>query len=81
MMVIVGVVAFPLGVAAAVYLEEYARDTRLTRLITANIRNLAGVPSIVYGILGLVVFVEALRKPSRSTFGRACSRAGSRSRC
>lgn len=60
MMVIVAVVAFPLGVSAAVYLEEYARDTRLTRILTANIRNLAGVPSIVYGILGLVVFVEAL---------------------
>jgi len=57
---IVAVVAFPLGIGAAVYLEEYARDTRLTRIITANIRNLAGVPSIVYGILGLVLFVEAL---------------------
>jgi phosphate transport system permease protein len=62
MMVIVAVVAFPLGVGAAVYLEEYARDTRLTRIITTNIRNLAGVPSIVYGILGLVVFVDALNR-------------------
>ena len=62
MMGIVAIVAFPLGVAAAVYLEEYARDTKLTRLLTANIRNLAGVPSIVYGILGLVVFVVALQK-------------------
>ena len=62
MMVIVALVAFPLGVGAAVYLEEYARDTRLTRIITTNIRNLAGVPSIVYGILGLVVFVEALNR-------------------
>jgi phosphate transport system permease protein len=60
MMAIVAIVAFPLGVSAAVYLEEYARDTRLARILTANIRNLAGVPSIVYGILGLVVFVEAL---------------------
>jgi phosphate transport system permease protein len=57
----VAVLAVPLGVAAAVYLQEYARDTRLTRLIAANIRNLAGVPSIVYGILGVVVFVQALR--------------------
>jgi phosphate transport system permease protein len=62
MMMIVALVAFPLGVGCAVYLEEYARDTRLTRLITANIRNLAGVPSIVYGILGLVVFVTALNR-------------------
>jgi phosphate transport system permease protein len=62
MMAVVAVVAFPLGVGAAVYLEEYARDTRLTRIITANIRNLAGVPSIVYGILGLVVFVDVLNR-------------------
>jgi phosphate transport system permease protein len=51
---------FPLGVAAAIYLEEYARDTQLTRFVTANVRNLAGVPSVVYGILGLAVFVTAL---------------------
>lgn len=51
---------FPLGVAAAIYLEEYARDTWLTRFVTANVRNLAGVPSVVYGILGLAVFVTAL---------------------
>ena len=54
------VVAFPLGVAAAIYLEEYAKDSRVTRLVNANIRNLAGVPSIVYGILGLFLFVEIL---------------------
>lgn len=54
------IVAFPIGVGAAIYLEEYARDTRLTRLIQANIRNLAGVPSIVYGLLGLAVFVKLL---------------------
>jgi phosphate transport system permease protein len=52
--------AFPLGIGAAIYLEEYARDTRLTRLINANIRNLAGVPSIVYGLLGLAIFVKLL---------------------
>ncbi len=56
------VIAAPLGVAAAVYLEEYARDTRLTRIINANIRNLAGVPSIVYGILGLFLFVNVIMK-------------------
>ncbi len=54
------VVAFPLGVGAAVYLEEYAPDTRTTRFIDANIRNLAGVPSIVYGLLGLAVFVKLM---------------------
>jgi phosphate transport system permease protein len=62
LMVIVAVVALPIGVGAAVYIEEYARDTRLTRFIRANIRNLAGVPSIVYGILGLVVFVDVMHK-------------------
>lgn len=56
--VIVIVVSFPIGVGAAIYLEEYASDTRFTRFITANIRNLAGVPSIVYGLLGLAVFVK-----------------------
>ena len=51
-------IALPLGVGTAVYLEEYAGDNRLTRAIEVNIRNLAGVPSIVYGILGLYVFVR-----------------------
>ena len=58
---IVAVIALPLGIASAIYLQEYARDTRLNRLLIANVRNLAGVPSIVFGILGLVVFVQALR--------------------
>jgi phosphate transport system permease protein len=57
----VAAVAIPFGVAAAVYLQEYARDSRLNRLLITNIRNLAGVPAVVYGILGLVVFVKALR--------------------
>ncbi|MDP9468377.1 MAG: phosphate ABC transporter permease PstA [Chloroflexota bacterium] len=61
LMVIVAAVAFPVGIGAAIYLEEYARDTALTRFFTANVRNLAGVPSIVYGLLGLAVFVIALR--------------------
>lgn len=52
--------SFPLGIGAAIYLEEYARDTRLTRFISANIRNLAGVPSVVYGLLGLAIFVKLL---------------------
>lgn len=56
--VIVAVLAFPLGIGAAVYLEEYAPDNAATRFIQTNIRNLAGVPSIVYGLLGLAVFVR-----------------------
>ena len=52
--------AFPLGVGAAIYLEEYASDNQLNRLIRMNINNLAGVPSIVYGILGLAIFVRTL---------------------
>ena len=52
--------AFPVGVGAAIYLEEYASDNWLNRLIQTNINNLAGVPSIVYGILGLAIFVRTL---------------------
>ncbi len=54
-------VAFPLGVLAAVYLEEYAQSSPLTRLLEINIANLASVPSVLYGLLGLGVFVELLR--------------------
>ncbi len=53
--------AIPVGVAAAIYLVEYAGRSRWTRLVHLNIANLAGVPSIVYGILGLAVFVRWLR--------------------
>ncbi|MGD2108447.1 MAG: phosphate ABC transporter permease PstA [Phycisphaerae bacterium] len=59
--VITAMVAVPVGVAAAVYLEEYAENNRVTRFIHLNIANLAGVPSIVYGILGLAVFVRWMR--------------------
>lgn len=51
-------VSFPLGVGTAIWLEEYAPDNRFTRIINMNIANLAGVPSIVYGILGLAMFVR-----------------------
>jgi phosphate transport system permease protein len=54
------VLAFPIGVGAAIYLEEYASKSRLSRFIDLNMRNLAGVPSVVYGILGLAIFVKAL---------------------
>lgn len=53
-------VAFPLGVGAAIYLEEYAQDNALNRIIQVNIYNLSGVPSIIYGLLGLAVFVRIL---------------------
>ena len=53
-------VAFPLGVMAAIYLEEYAADNWINRIIQTNINNLAGVPSIIYGILGLAIFVRVL---------------------
>ncbi|HWQ84633.1 MAG TPA: phosphate ABC transporter permease PstA [Anaerolineales bacterium] len=54
------VVAFPLGISAAIYLEEYSTDSWMQRIIQTNINNLAGVPSIIYGILGLALFVRAL---------------------
>lgn len=54
--VLTGLVSFPLGVGAAIYLEEYAAKNKLTSFINININNLAGVPSIVFGMLGLVVF-------------------------
>ncbi len=57
LLAIVIVVAVSLGIGAAIYLEEYAADTWLNRLVEVNISNLAGVPSIVYGLLGLGVFV------------------------
>ncbi|RMF76086.1 MAG: phosphate ABC transporter permease PstA [Chloroflexi bacterium] len=57
---IVLAVSLPLGVGAAIYLEEYADDSRINRMIETNIRNLAGVPSIIYGMLGLAIFVRLL---------------------
>ncbi len=52
------VLSFPIGIASAIYLEEYAEDNRLTRTIDLAIRNLAGVPSVVYGLLGLFLLVS-----------------------
>lgn len=54
-------IAFPIGVGAAIYLEEYAPRTRWTKILQINISNLAGVPSVVYGLLGLGIFVELLQ--------------------
>jgi phosphate transport system permease protein len=70
---IVMVVAFPIGIGAAIYLEEYAEDTRLTRILNAVVRNLAGVPAIVFGLLGLAIFVVAL---SGITGGRSVISGG-----
>jgi phosphate transport system permease protein len=58
--VTVVLLAFPLGVGAAIWLEEYAKKSRFTAFIELNIRNLAGVPSVVYGILGFTILVKAL---------------------
>jgi phosphate transport system permease protein len=60
MVIITFLFAFPIGIGAAIYLEEYAEDNRLNRLIQTNIYNLAGVPSIIYGLLGLAIFVRFL---------------------
>jgi len=58
LMGLTALISVPLGVASAVYLEEYAEDGWFLRLIQVNISNLAGVPSVVYGILGLALFVR-----------------------
>jgi phosphate transport system permease protein len=63
MMLIVLALSLPIGVAASIYLEEYAKKSRLTDLIEVNINNLAAVPSIVYGLLGLAVFVNFFGLP------------------
>lgn len=59
--------SLPVGVGAAVYLEEYAEDNRVNRLIEMNINNLAGVPSIIYGMLGLAIFVRTLEALTSGT--------------
>lgn len=60
LMAVTAAVAFPMGVAAGTYLEEYGRKNRLAGLIEMNIANLAAVPSIIYGLLGLGIFVRIL---------------------
>jgi phosphate transport system permease protein len=59
--IIATIFSVPLGIACAIYLSEYAQNTLLTRLIRASIRNLAGIPSIIYGLFGLALFVQSLR--------------------
>jgi phosphate transport system permease protein len=58
LLAVVSIISFPLGVGAGIYLEEYSTDNWLTRFIEINIANLAAVPSIIYGLLGLQVFVR-----------------------
>ncbi len=74
LMGLTAVISLPIGVAAAVYLEEYGRRTRLERLIEINIANLAAVPSIIYGLLGLGLFVRTLGF-GRSVLAGACTLA------
>jgi phosphate transport system permease protein len=71
LMIMTAAMAVPVGIGAAVYLEEYARPNRLTSLIELNISNLAGVPSIIYGLLGLELFVRALRMDRSLVAGAA----------
>jgi phosphate transport system permease protein len=63
MMLVVLALALPIGVAASIYLEEFAPKNRFTDLIEVNISNLAAVPSIVFGILGLAVFINFFGLP------------------
>ena len=63
MMLVVLVLSLPIGVAASIYLEEFAPENRWTDLIEVNISNLAAVPSIVFGILGLAAFIQFAHLP------------------
>lgn len=60
-MVLTTLISFPVGVGAGIYLEEYGKKSKLSSLLEINIANLAGVPSIIYGLLGLEVFVRIMR--------------------
>lgn len=59
-MILTALISVPLGIGAAIYLEEYAKPGKILSFIKINIQNLAGVPSIIYGILGLTMFVKAM---------------------
>lgn len=59
--IVTAILAVPLGMFAAIYLNEYAKQTRLTRIIRLSIRNLSGVPSIVYGLFGVILFVNIMK--------------------
>lgn len=72
LMALTAAIALPLGVGAAIYLEEYGKRSRLASIIEINIANLAGVPSVIYGLLGLGLFVRALSM-GRSLIAGACT--------
>jgi phosphate transport system permease protein len=74
MLLLTGAIALPIGVGAAVYLEEYGTRSRLARIIELNIANLAAVPSIIYGLLGLGLFVRTFGM-GRSLLAGACTLA------
>lgn len=63
-LVLTTIIALPVGIAAAIYLEEYAKKSKLSSLLEINISNLAGVPSIIYGLLGLEIFVRVIQMGS-----------------
>ena len=68
MLLVTVLIAFPLGVAAAIYLEEFAPKNRWVDIIEVNINNLAAVPSIIYGLLGLAVFINFFGMPRSASF-------------
>jgi len=74
LLLLTAALAIPIGVGAAIYLEEFAKRNWFTRLVEINITNLAGVPSIIYGLLGLQVFVRTLSM-DRSLLAGACTMA------
>jgi len=65
-LIITMVVAFPIGVMTAIYLEEFAEDNKFTRFIEININNLAAIPSILFGLLGLAIFINLFGMPRSS---------------
>jgi phosphate transport system permease protein len=74
LMALTAAIALPIGVGAAIYLEEYGKKSKLAHLIEINISNLAGVPSVIYGLLGLGLFVRTLGM-GRSLLAGACTLA------
>ncbi len=73
-LILTAIIAFPIGVAAGIYLEEYAKKNFYSRILDINISNLAGVPSIIYGLLGLEIFVRVL-KMGNSILAGSCTLA------
>lgn len=74
LMILTAAIAMPIGIGAAIYLEEYAKPSRFTTFVEMNIATLAGVPSIIYGLLGLEVFVRVMSM-DRTLIAGACTLA------